>query len=150
MMKFVLVVAGLAVLAEPAPAQTASPLTGGGVVSISRDGELWRVVVTGPRAGLASLCLAERSRVRILHASAAIGEGVYEPSGDAWVLKSGFEFALRDTRKGPPAEDERRAYLGNKGWVANADNSGTRPREFLILLSDGARLGVTLFRLPIR
>lgn len=128
----------MAVLAAP-------PLVGGGAVSIARDGENWRVTVTGPRAGLASLCLAEGSRVRILHASAAVGEAVYERAGDEWKLVSGFEFKLRDTRKGPaPTDSDRRDYLAAMGWVANADNSGERPREFVIRASGSPQfLGVT-------
>jgi hypothetical protein len=102
------------------------------------------VTVTGPRAGLASLCLAEGSRVRILHASAAVGEGVYERAGEEWKLTSGFDFKLRDTKKGPPSDAERRDYLAAIGWVANADNSGERPREFVIGPSANPRfLGVT-------
>lgn len=126
-------------------ALVATPMIGGGDVTITRDGDTWRVTVTGPRAGLASLCLAEGPRVRILHASAAVGEGVYERSGDEWKLVSGFEFKLRDTRKGPaPTDADRRAYLAAMGWVANADNSGERPREFVIRASGSPQfLGVT-------
>jgi hypothetical protein len=125
-------------------AGTTAKLIGGGEVSIVRDAEVWRVTVTGPGAGLASLCLADDSRVRILHASAAVGEGVYERSAEAWALKSDFEFALRDTPEGPPPASERHDYLKTKGWVANADNTGTRPREFVIRAAESpALLGVT-------
>ena len=126
-------------------ALVATPMIGGGEVTIARDGDNWRVTVTGPRAGLASLCLAEGPRVRILHASAAVGEAVYERSGDEWKLVSGFAFKLRDTRKGPaPTDADRREYLTAMGWVANADNSGERPREFIIRPSALPRfLGVT-------
>ena len=123
-----------------------SKLTGGGEVSIVRDAEVWRVTVTGPNAGLASLCLADETSVRILHASAAVGEGVYERSGDTWALESGFDFKLRDKPKNPKADAERDSFFKTKGWVANADNSGTQPREFVIRASEGPRfLGVTFF-----
>jgi hypothetical protein len=133
---------GLLLLAALA---AAAPMTGGGDVTITPDGDLWRVTVTGPRAGLASLCLAEGSRVRILHASAAVGEAVYERAGDEWKLVSGFEFKLRDSRKGPaPTDAERRDYLAAMGWVANADNSGESPRAFIIRSSRSPQfLGVT-------
>jgi hypothetical protein len=122
-----------------------APMTGGGDVTITRDGEVWRVTVTGPRASLASLCPAEGNRVRILHASAAVGEAVYERAGDEWKLVSGFDFKLRDTRKGPaPTDAERRDYLAATGWVANADSSGERPRAFIIQSSRAPQfLGVT-------
>ena len=122
----------------------ASKLIGGGDVSIVRDAAAWRVTVTGPGAGLASLCLADESGVRILHASAAVGEGVYERTEGGWALKSGFSWKLRDTAKGPPPETERSEFFSSKGWVANADNTGTRPREFVLRASEGVRfLGVT-------
>jgi hypothetical protein len=69
---------------------TTAPMTGGGEVSIRRDGEDLRVSVRGRRAGLASLCIGDHSRVRILHASAAVGEATYEREGERWALKSGF------------------------------------------------------------
>ena len=140
--------ASIAIAASFTPAASdpavTSKLTGGGEVSIVRDADVWRVTVTGPKAGLASLCLADETSVRILHASAAVGEGVYERSGDTWALGSGFDFKLRDKPKNPKADAERDAFFAAKGWLANADNSGTRPREFVIRHSDEPRwLGVT-------
>src|SRR5687768_2738866 len=81
-----------------------APLTGGGEVTLRRDGEYLRVSVTGPRAGLASLCVGDDSRVRILHASAAVGEAVYERDGERWTLKSGFDWKLRDSASGGPTD----------------------------------------------
>ena len=145
-----IVMGPIAILVSLAAAASDPPLTsklvGGGEVSIVRDAEVWRVTVTGPAAGLASLCLADESGVRILHASAAVGEGLYERSGDTWALESGFDFKLRDKPKNPKADAERDAFFKSKGWLANADNSGTRPREFVIRQSDKPRwLGVTFF-----
>jgi hypothetical protein len=140
----------IAVMASFVTTWSAEPVTskliGGGEVSIVRDAEVWRVTVTGPAAGLASLCLADDKGVRILHASAAVGEGLYERSGDTWALVSGFDFKVRDKPKTPKADAERDAFFETKGWLANADNSGTRPREFIIRHSETPRwLGVTFF-----
>jgi hypothetical protein len=133
------------VMAQNAP--VSSELTGGGSVSIRRDGQNLLVTVTGPRAGLASLCLGDESRVRILHASAALAEAVYDKAGSEWTLSSGFgEFALRETRTGPPSDEARRTYFDAKGWIANASNAGTVPREFRIRLDPRSRfLGVTFY-----
>ena len=122
------------------------PLTGGGEVTLrEQHGELL-VGVTGPRAGLASLCVADDTRVRILHASAAVGEAVYERAGDTWALKTKFEFKLRDGRTGPPTEQDRSDYFSSMGWVANASRTGDGKREFRIRLTDAIRfLGVTFF-----
>jgi len=122
----------------------ASRMIGGGDVTLRWSREELHVTVTGPRAGLASLCIGDESRVRILHASAAVGEAVYERSGEQWVLKSKFEFKLRDTRTGPPTEAERAQYLSSMGWVANASRAGDVARAFTVHLSDRIRfVGVT-------
>ncbi len=141
------VVVALACLGSPALAQApAAPtrMIGGGDVTLRQDGDDLHVTVTGPRAGLASLCVGDESRVRILHASAAVGEAVYERSGQQWALKSKFEFKLRDTRTGPPPEAERNQYLSSMGWVANASRTGDPVRAFTVRLAERIRfVGVT-------
>jgi hypothetical protein len=141
------VIAALACFAVPAAAQTTTapqPMIGGGEVTMRQDADNLRVTVTGPRAGLASLCVGDESRVRILHASAAIGEATYERSGDRWILKAGFDFRLRDTRTGPPSDADRTSYLSTMGWVANASRAGDAVRAFTVRLSDPIRfVGVT-------
>ena len=141
------VVAAIACVALPAVAQKGtapSPMTGGGEVTLREDKDGLRLTVTGPRAGLASLCVGDESRVRILHASAAVGEAIYERSGEQWVLKSGFEFKLRDTRNGPPSETDRAQYLSTMGWVANASRAGDPVRTFIVQRSERIRfVGVT-------
>ena len=138
----------LAAVLATSPAQTTpAPMTGGGEVSIRYDADYLHVLVKGPRAGLASLCAADDSRVRILHASAALGEATYQKQGERWLLKSGFEWKLRDRRTTPGAgEMQVSDFLASHGWVANASRAGAPEREFRIRLTDGIRfLGVTFF-----
>ena len=141
------VIAVMACHVVPAVAQRPTaplPMIGGGEVTLRQDGDDLRVTVTGPRAGLASLCVGDESRVRILHASAALGEAAYERSGETWVRKSNFEFKLRDTRTGPPTEADRTLYLSTMGWVANASRGGDPTRAFTVRLSERIRfVGVT-------
>lgn len=136
-------------LATPGAAQLPAalqPLAGGGEVTLREQQGVLHVSVTGPRAGLASLCVGDDSRVRILHASAAVGEATYERSGDTWALKSKFDFKLRETRTGPPTEQDRNDYWSSMGWVANASRTGDVKREFRIRVSDAVQfLGVTFF-----
>ena len=130
------------VLAAQAPNPAA--MIGGGEVSIRKTAGELHVVVTGPRAGLASLCAADDSRVRILHASAAIGEATYDRAAGAWLLKSTFDFKLRDSRRdGPSADADRSQYFNVMGWVANASNAGNPRREFRIRLAGLRFLGIT-------
>jgi hypothetical protein len=141
------VIAVMACLGVPAAAQRPTaplPMIGGGEVTLRQDGNDLHVTVTGPRAGLASLCVGDEARVRILHASAAIGEASYERSAEQWVLTSKFDFKLRDARTGPPPEADRRQYFSTMGWVANASRSGDVARTFTVRLAERIRyLGVT-------
>jgi hypothetical protein len=134
------------VVAAVLAAQATNPaaMIGGGEFSIRKIGDELHVVVTGPRAGLASLCVADDSRVRILHASAAVGEATYERSAAAWLLKSTFDFKLRDSRRdGPPTDADRSQYFNVMGWVANTSNAGNPRREFRIRSKDVRFLGIS-------
>jgi hypothetical protein len=134
----------LSLLFRAQPPAAPSQMVGGGQVTLRQDGGDLHVTVTGPRTGLASLCIGNESRVRILHASAAIGEAAYERSAEQWVLRSKLEFKLRDTRTGPPSEADRTQYLSTMGWVANASRSGDVTRTFTVHLGERIRyLGVT-------
>jgi hypothetical protein len=137
----IVVIPGFSRTTQPAT----MPLTGGGEVTISKGSEFFEVAVKGPAAGLASLCLADDKTVRILHASAAVGEATYERDGDRWVLRTNFEWKLRDSRQaGPPTEAQSQAFLESAGWTANPSNRGDVSRNFRIRLSDRTRfLGVT-------
>jgi hypothetical protein len=131
--------------AEWASAMTAE-LTGGGAMRILRRGDFLYVALRGPRSGLASLCAAKGSRVRILHASAAVGEARYErATGDAaWKQTSPFDFHLRDApRAGRPTLTEYADYLRTAGWVANSSAAGSPEREFQIRADQVDALGVT-------
>jgi hypothetical protein len=82
--------------------------------------------------------------VRILHASAAVGEAVYTRRGDRWALDSGFDWKLRDAPSGGPAEPEIREFFERTGWVANAIRTGAGERAFRIRMAEGILfLGVT-------
>jgi hypothetical protein len=129
-------------------------LINGGDVMVRRDGSILHVSIVGPRAGLASLCVGDATQVRILHASAAVGDALFEKADSGWKLKHGFEWRLRDAAPGStsaaasaPASasaDDPEAYFAEKGWVANANRGGSAPRNFRIRVTDRTQyLGVT-------
>jgi hypothetical protein len=112
-------------------------MTGGGRLSLQFSGDDLSVSITGTGPGLASLCLATGSHVRILHASAALGEAVFERAGDAWTLRRGFDWQLRDTPAAPqPTELESNAFFARNGWIANASRAGSPRRDFRIRLQN--------------
>lgn len=120
-------------------------LEGGGQVRLLERGGFLYVAVEGRGQGLASLCAAEGGTVRILHASAALGEARYEARGGAWTRTAGFTWRVRDSREtGPPAtQAERAAFLDEMGWLANASAAGSPVREFQIRAAGVEALGVT-------
>ena len=135
-----LIAAAIAGAGQVAPA----PLTGGGEVTITSNGDFLDVAVKGPRSGLASLCVGDDRTVRILHASAAVGEAIYERDGDSWKLRTGFEWKLRDASTGPPSEEQVKQFFASTGWTANPSRTGDPQRNFRIRVTDRTRyLGVT-------
>jgi hypothetical protein len=119
-------------------------MVNGGELYLLPRGEFLYVGIRGPNPGLASLCVVTGGRVRILHASAAIGEGTYEPAGDVWARRSGFAWALRDSpRAAGPSPADRAAFLGQSGWLANASAAGSPEREFQIRIADVEAIAVT-------
>ncbi len=139
------VFAALAAAAPMVVQDVDAAMTGGGRVAIRSDGQVLDVTVTGPRAGLASLCVSDGSRVRILHASAAAGDAVYQLDGTTFRLKSGFEWQLRDTNPAPTPSDVA-AFFDAKGWSANTSRAGSPDRRFRIRLDAGLQyLAVTYY-----
>jgi hypothetical protein len=118
-------------------------LTGGGDLYLLVRDDVLYVGVRGPAAGLASLCVAAGDRVRILHASAAVGEAAYERNGQTWVRCTEFSWALRDAPLGGPTDADRTAFVEKYGWLATASASGAPEREFRIPRAGLAAIGVT-------
>jgi hypothetical protein len=130
--------------AEEWTGATKHTLTGGGELSLLTLGDSLYVGLRGPKAGLASLCIASGDRVRILHASAALGEGIFVRKGPTWSKATDFTWALRDSpRSGGPSASERTAFLQKAGWLANASASGSPEREFQIQLAGVEAIAVT-------
>lgn len=108
------------------------PMTGGGEVTTRLEGDHLDVSVRGPAQGFPHLCVGDSSQVRILHASAALGEAVYQKTGDTWRLTSGFEWALRDSRQASPTSAEEEAFFTRTGWLSKASWRGDPVRHFRV------------------
>jgi len=100
-----------------------------------------RITVASEPVGVASLCLATTERVRVLHASAALGMLDYHREEQTWTTEESFVWALRDTAMTAAALESRRAHLEAHGWVATTNEMGRAGEtEFLIrwdLLPEG-------------
>ena len=78
--------------------------------------------------------VGDELNVRILHASAALGDATYVRHADGWQLKSGFDFKRRGARGAN--DGERQLFFAERGWLANPDNQGSAPREFSLALGE--------------
>ena len=119
---------------------------GGQLLLQSRAGGLEVALRTEPLF-VASLCVGSSDRISILHASSAVGRGVYARRGGAWELQSAFEWRLRGSAGAPASRTEQEAHLAAEGWAANTVTTGTPGHmEFRIspAVLGGSRLRMAL------
>jgi hypothetical protein len=101
-----------------------------GRLRIRRSGAQLAVSVEMDAPAIASVLVAASDRAWVLHASAALGTGEYQRSGDGrWRRVRDFDYLCRE----PLDSACRGAFLAREGWLANVDRQGTRVREFLLL-----------------
>jgi len=102
---------------------------GGRLVFIYHDGFLYLAIRAGTGGMIAgNVLLARGDEIVVLHASAALGTGIYRREADGWRLVQGFTWRCRDTGESQAAQDEREAFLREEGWVATNSYIGA-PNE---------------------
>ena len=85
----------------------------------------------------ANVFLETVGRVRIMHASAALGTANLEEAGDRWERTRAFDWTCRSTSSSDAAVAEREAYLAEEGWMAANSRMGTpNELEYRILAPD--------------
>ena len=119
-------------LAAAAVQDVKGTLAGGGDLTIRRSSDTLEIEVRGPATGIAHLCVSDGSRVRILHASAAAGEAVYERDDAVWRLRSGFDWKLRDAPNAAPTAEQVLAHFAAAGWSAETSRAGAEQRRFRV------------------
>lgn len=83
--------------------------------------------------GVGSVCTKRGDQVWILHASAALGNAVYEKADDGWRMIEGFEWCCRGTT--PNAEQQ--ALLDENNWTASIGYMGkSNEMEYQIVMED--------------
>lgn len=114
-------------------------LGNGGHALLQHNGSYLFIALVGKRAGIGSVCTtAKDGKLRVLHASAALGTAEWEKKNAKWSLARGFTMTNRDTGKSPAATAERKQFLGAEGWFANTNPAGQPQREFQIRI-DGRK-----------
>lgn len=105
--------------AEWAGAERMRHPDGGELLVLRRAGNM-SIAYRGERQKIATVCVASGSRVRVLHASAALGEALYERESDGgWRLTRTFDRWTRPT-EGADAlgADVLEAHVWKHGWAA--------------------------------
>lgn len=121
------------------------PLMDGGHALLLHSSTYLYVAFVARRAGTGSVCtMTTDGRVRVLHASAALGTALYAKNGAKWDMAQPFTFTNRDTGPSPAAKKERNEFLAKEGWFANTDPAGQTQRELQIRLDDRSELPIVL------
>lgn len=117
----------------------AHDLKGCGKVWLLKNKNELYVALTGETNGWAHVYMISHDTVRVLHASAALGDAAYVKRGDTWQPVKSFAYELRDRIHNDVTIGKQNSYYKSNGWVANNNNSGDgKTLEFRI---DLARLG---------
>lgn len=128
------------------------PLSNGGTLWLKHDDRFLYLAVRTAASVYPSVCVQRGDTIRIVHASAALGIGVYTRSGSAHALAAPFTFGMRNVGTDAAAIAERRAFLVANGWLASTVRMGNeRDREMQIPIAfmqpGAARLGLGLMQM---
>jgi hypothetical protein len=98
-----------------------------------------------------SVCLEHEGEISILHSSGSLGTAIFKSDGKDWQLTQPFKWDLYEvTSNTPSAEQKRKAFLENNGWLANLGSMTTTEEiEYQIAIPDGPfRMAVAYLRPP--
>jgi hypothetical protein len=107
---------------------------------LEADGVLY-VGVRYDRLGAINLVVADGDRIRLLHASAALGSATHvRKSGTTWSLAADFTWCCRN-----PASTSRREQLWEEeGWYASLGGVGVPGEfEYAVADADGAHVALS-------
>jgi len=88
-----------------------------------------------PSQVVGNVYVAQDGRVKILHASHALGDATYAWQDDAWTLERPFVWRCRALGFSDSALEERQTFLVDHGWLATVVNLGeTETMEYQIAI----------------
>jgi hypothetical protein len=99
-------------------------LTGGGRLMIKKESNSLYVAMVADNKGWAHVYLSDGDTVRILHASAALGEALYVKKNNLWRNVQSFKWELRDRVYNEDLAKKQQDHFRQFGWVANNNNTG--------------------------
>lgn len=96
-----------------------------------------------------SVCLDRGDEIAVLHSSAALGTAVYKRAESGWQRTRAFAWTLRDTSNSEAAQQQRKQFLENEGWLASLGTMGKpEEAEFQLAMPQGSLRLAVAFLLP--
>jgi hypothetical protein len=100
----------------------------GNKVFLKRDNDVLHVALSSANSPFWShLYLSDGKRIKVMHASAALGSINYEADGSLWrTSDKSFVYELRDREFTPETATKMDSYFSKNGWVSNNVNLGDK------------------------
>jgi hypothetical protein len=109
---------------------------GGELLLLKKENTLWAALKHNKK-GWVHVYQGTGDTVRVLHASAALGEAVYIKKDKKWEPSRTFQWELRDKVYNEDLKTKQENYYKQHGWVANNNNmSDGMNFEFKIHVQD--------------
>jgi hypothetical protein len=120
------------------------PLGSSGHAMLQHNGNYLFIALVGRRAGIGSLCTMNKDVVQVLHASAALGTATFQRQAEKWTNTRPFTWTNRDTSDTAEALADRKKFLDEEGWFANAQPQGSVKREYQIRIGGRREIPLAL------
>jgi len=99
----------------------------GNKVYLKLENDKLYVALNSPKSFWAHLYLSDGKRIKVMHASAALGAIEYKESNSIWLTNDkSFVYDLRDSKFTNETASKMEAYYSRHRWVANNNNLGDR------------------------
>jgi hypothetical protein len=99
-------------------------LSAGGTMKIKKDHNELYIAISATNKAWAHVYITSGDTIKVLHASAALGQANYIPRNDHWTPVQPFEWALRERAYNDDLANKQQAHYQQFGWVANNNNMG--------------------------
>jgi hypothetical protein len=106
----------------------------GSEVLLMHDGRFLFLGVRAAKPGFVSACVVRNDTVRVLHASAALGDVAYVPQDTTWRLASRFVWGMRAREMNDDTRQRQRQYLDSAGWLGSTMQLSPAGKELQVPL----------------
>lgn len=90
-----------------------------GDLLLRHDGKYLYIGIRAARRGFPSVCFARGESVRVVHASFALGDVVYERTGAKWRLGAPFTWEPLARPSSSDSDQRRARFLAEHGWIGS-------------------------------